>query len=579
MKFCKVSDIIDWQDVDFQSTASLLRLSDKSRKMWEFIQVYRGLEHLGVLNPEAKGLGLGVGTEPLIYAFTNVCKEITATDLYDSQTWTTAAVSLNDVYAKSFLPYRQDRLIVRNMSMTDIEYPDESFDFVWSCCAIEHVNNFRELHRVYQEIHRVLKPGGIAALTTEFNATNLNSYEPNMLFTDQYWIEQWFTGGNPVVQGLELLDHPDLSITPLPANEPLPRSQPPISSIQIYAYDIIINSLALFVRKNEDFSPPYCEYWLPNFWKDYLAACDKYREGNLSEAEALLKQVLKNTLEPRLRVKAISRIADTLNAQSKLQELVELCKESIIYCEDSEDTDHLINLAHYCKQANLLKEAAFLYEKVANLPGSHIDSILYSLIANAICFELQGKYQEALELIAKAEQKLLPGFSADLRHEIYFRRGSCYENLGKNETAAKFYLLAMNLCEKDSKFYENCHLRLSSCTSFPDGDQCWVKPVNFMRTYFKEGDKVIAPIEFGNKFTGIYPYSSSMEEVNNWKWAVIHKGRIEQIDKALLQYINEEFIPVFANEVFVVFSSYRQIPSVDRTSPDVMYFTERLRSL
>ena len=578
MKFCKVSDVVDWQNADFQSTASLLRLSDKNRKIWEFIQVYRGLESLGVLNSEAKGLGLGVGTEPLIYAFTNVCKEITATDLYDSQTWTTAAVSLDEVYTKSFIPYRQDRLVVRNMSMTDIEYPDESFDFVWSCCAIEHVNNFKELHRIYQEISRVLKPGGVAALTTEFNATNLTVYEPNMLFTDQYWIEHWFTGSNPVVQGLELLDQPDLSITPTPANDPWERSRLPVSSIQIYTYDIIINSVALFARKTVASSTSYSESWLPQFWQDYLDACDMHREGNLSGAEALLKQVLNNnSLEPRLRVKAISRIADAMNAQNKLQELLELCKSSISYCKNSEDTDHLINLAHYYKQVNLLEEAVFLYEKVASLPGAHIDSILYSLISSAICYELQSRYPEALELLAKAEQRLIPVFSADLRHEIYFHRGFCYENLGKSETAAEFYRLAMNLCKKDSKFYESCHFRLSNCASFPEGDQYWDKPANFIKTYFKEGDKVIAPIEFGNKFADIYYYSSSsIEEVSNCQWVVIHKGRMEQIDSALLKYINEKFMLVFANEVFIVFSSYSQIPGADRSSPNVIYFTERL---
>jgi hypothetical protein len=39
---------------------------------------------------------------------------------------------------------------------------------------------------------------------------------------------------------------------------------------------------------------------------------------------------------------------------------------------------------------------------------------------------------------------------------------------------------------------------------------------------------------------------------------------------------NEEIIPVFANEVFVVFSSYKQISRVSKNSPNLIYFREWL---
>lgn len=247
MKFCKVADISDWQNAEFQETASLLICAGYSRKAWEFIQVYEGLKHLGLLNGESKAIGLGVGHENLIYAFTNVCQHVTATDLYDSQNWSTASMAVQEIYERNPFPYERDRLTVQHMDMTQLDYPDASFDFVWSCCAIEHVNNFRDLHRVYQEIHRVLKPGGIAALTTEFNPTDQPSYEPNMLFTDQTWMEIWLTGADPLVRGFEPVDQVDYQLSDRPENQPLPRRHPQ-GSIQVYCNDVYLNSIAFFTK-------------------------------------------------------------------------------------------------------------------------------------------------------------------------------------------------------------------------------------------------------------------------------------------------------------------------------------------
>lgn len=53
-----------------------------------------------------------------------------------------------------------DRSMVR-MDITDIGYPDESFDVVYCSHVLEHVNDDR---RALRELHRVLRPGGWAIL-------------------------------------------------------------------------------------------------------------------------------------------------------------------------------------------------------------------------------------------------------------------------------------------------------------------------------------------------------------------------------------------------------------------------------
>lgn len=465
MKFCKLADITDWQDPEFQATSSMLKCGDRSRKAWEFIQIYQGLNHLGLLNGEANIIGLGVGHECLIYAFTNVCQGVIATDLYESQEWSTAAMAVQEVYDRNPFPYQPNRLTVQHMDMTQIEYPDASFDFVWSCCAIEHVNNFRDLHKVYQEIHRVLKPGGIAALTTEFNNTDRPSYEPNLLFTDRKWMDIWLTGSNPLVQGFELIEPLDFEISDRPENQPISRKHSQ-GTIQVYCNDIVLNSVAFFLRKSGEFSRPYDEQWLSPFWRDYLAACDAYRTGEFSHSEALLKQTLQTqVLEPRLRVRTLRRLADTLYVQNKFDEVRQVCQTALPDCEVFQDEDQLMPLAVYCWQVGLEAEATTLYEKVEKLPSSNVDLVIQSRLAQAKYYEHQGDFERALDLIGKAEQEILPGAHTEAKYQpqIYFRTGFAYEKMDKLAAAIQFYKRAIAIAAPNTEFQTSCYRRLTAC--------------------------------------------------------------------------------------------------------------------
>lgn len=65
---------------------------------------------------------------------------------------------LGDGYLSADL--RDDRAMVR-MDITDIAYPDASFDVVYCSHVLEHVTDDR---RAMRELHRVLRPGGWAIL-------------------------------------------------------------------------------------------------------------------------------------------------------------------------------------------------------------------------------------------------------------------------------------------------------------------------------------------------------------------------------------------------------------------------------
>jgi SAM-dependent methyltransferase len=339
MGFCKLADVQDWESPEFQATETLLKLNGrKTRKTWEHIHVYSSLQRLGLLNPTTRILGLGVGHECLVYAFTNVCQEVVATDLYHSSEWYMAAMSPEEVYTRNPFPYQRDRLIVQHMDMTQLDYPDNSFDLVWSCGSIEHMNSFADLHRVYQEVHRVLKPGGIAALTTDYNLSSNADisadtyrplYEPNALFIDPYWLITWLTGDRPLVTGFHLLDPLDLFISNTPANQPQPRREPR-STLAVQTHDIALTSIAFFLQKTGEFSQPYNSAWLPESLHLYLQACEHIQENKLGQAEKLLNQVLQtNTLPPRLQVATTHRLIQILEPQKRRQELISICQNSL----------------------------------------------------------------------------------------------------------------------------------------------------------------------------------------------------------------------------------------------------------
>lgn len=462
MKFCKLADIVDWQDPEFQSIADALTLSgSQNREAWEMIQVYRGLKALGLLQGESTALGLGVGQKSLIYALANHCDQVVATHV-DAKPG--AAVSESEGYDQNPFPYARDRLIVQQMAMTPIDYPNASFDFVWSGGALNQVNNFRELHQVYQEIHRVLKPGGVAALTPGFNVTDRLVYEPNSLFVDRHWLKAWFTGADPLIQGFELLDQPDFFVADRPENQPVARKQL-TDSIQLYRNDVVLNSAALFLRKSGEFNRHYHDNWLPTFWQEYLAACDAYRIEDLVRSEAILKHLTQSfEWEPRLKVRAFRRFADTLAAQGKFDELRLTCEAVLPDCRNFQDEDQFAALATHCTEAGLWDAAQTLYETIETLPSADLDQVIQSLLHQAKYYERQNNWERVLEVVGKAEQEIASSQTeATYKPKIYFWTGLAYEKMGQLSPATRFYQLAIEISAPYSEDQLNCYRQLTTC--------------------------------------------------------------------------------------------------------------------
>jgi len=169
----KLCDLRDWRDPAWR--AALLDLGYDPdprrlhRKEWEFAQTVYGLRRLRRLCPTATALGLGAGTEPIIFFLAARLRKVVATDLYAGEFSEHEADPrmLRDPEAFSPFSYHRDRLDVRRMDATAIDYPSGSFDIVFALSAYEHFGSRRAQRRCLAEIHRVLRPQGVAVLTTE----------------------------------------------------------------------------------------------------------------------------------------------------------------------------------------------------------------------------------------------------------------------------------------------------------------------------------------------------------------------------------------------------------------------------
>lgn len=149
-----------------------------NRKFWEYAAIGRALEAGGMLSPGRKGLGFGVGREPLVAAFAAAGCQIVATDLHpdDSRAGSWArtnqhCLSLAGLQRPAVCP--EDKLAaqveIRAVDMNDIPAELRGFDFCWSSCALEHLGSIDAGLRFIERAMACLRPGGLAVHTTEFN--------------------------------------------------------------------------------------------------------------------------------------------------------------------------------------------------------------------------------------------------------------------------------------------------------------------------------------------------------------------------------------------------------------------------
>lgn len=151
------------------------------RKQWEFCYILQALARSGVITPGMKGLGFGVGEEPISAVLAARGVEILATDLQVEEAvalgWVDTAQHAGSLAALNNReicpPDAFNRLVsFRSLDMNAVPDDVTGFDFCWSACALEHLGSIdKGLQFIERSLH-CLKPGGVAVHTTEFNCNS-----------------------------------------------------------------------------------------------------------------------------------------------------------------------------------------------------------------------------------------------------------------------------------------------------------------------------------------------------------------------------------------------------------------------
>ncbi|CAN5160283.1 hypothetical protein BH09PSE2_BH09PSE2_06700 [soil metagenome] len=164
------------------------------RKQWEFGFLCQVLHERGALAPSSRGLGFGVGEEPLSALFASYGCHVMGTDQAVDQAvasgWTAthehaagkAALSRPDICDPAVF---EASVEFEAADMNAIPQHLRGFDFCWAACALEHLGSLEHGLTFIERSLDPLKPGGLAVHTTEFNlSSNADTmdHNPTVLF-------------------------------------------------------------------------------------------------------------------------------------------------------------------------------------------------------------------------------------------------------------------------------------------------------------------------------------------------------------------------------------------------------------
>ena len=151
------------------------------RKQWEFVFICHVLYERGYLKDKNYAIGFGVGKETLASLFASFGVNVLATDLDVENAKLLGWVETNQ-HSQDILDLNERKLCsddllkekvrFRNIDMNHIPNALGKFDFCWSSCAFEHLGSIENgLNFVHNSL-KLLKPGGVAVHTTEFNVSS-----------------------------------------------------------------------------------------------------------------------------------------------------------------------------------------------------------------------------------------------------------------------------------------------------------------------------------------------------------------------------------------------------------------------
>lgn len=157
------------------------------RKNWEFAWIMAVLRQADLLRANKRGLGFGVGNEPIPAFLAKLGIDVLATDAPTAaiagQGWDTTgqhASGREQLWRPDIVDRESFEKCVsfEFADMNDIPASFSGFDFCWSACCFEHLGSIEKGLDFVRNSLKTLKPGGFAIHTTEFNlSSNADTFE------------------------------------------------------------------------------------------------------------------------------------------------------------------------------------------------------------------------------------------------------------------------------------------------------------------------------------------------------------------------------------------------------------------
>ncbi len=153
------------------------------RKQWEYVFILQVLYSNNMLTSGRKGLGFGVGKEPLpAITVSRGCSLVVSNldrDLAFREGWIQSnqyADELSDLNYRGICDLEEfkRKVVYHSIDMNSIpsQFMQHEYDFVWSSCALDHLGSIDHGVDFILNSLRCLKIGGVAVHTTEYNVTS-----------------------------------------------------------------------------------------------------------------------------------------------------------------------------------------------------------------------------------------------------------------------------------------------------------------------------------------------------------------------------------------------------------------------
>ena len=198
---CKLCEVADFRDPELRELIREIYPDELAhfgpsfpegheyRKHWEVAMTARALRDGGAITADAEVLGVAAGREATIFWLSQHVRRVFATDLYlKEDQWSefdSDAAMLIDPGRHWAGEWNPRRVVVQHMDALELRYEDESFDAVFSSGSIEHFGGHEEVVRAAREMNRVLRPGGVAAISTEYRLEGPSPGMPGILMFDR----------------------------------------------------------------------------------------------------------------------------------------------------------------------------------------------------------------------------------------------------------------------------------------------------------------------------------------------------------------------------------------------------------